>query len=70
MERSLSTNMGGGVPISIIDALLAICVDDECRQCASKKIILSVLSSAQMLRVGAGARRLQSHRGSITHWMI
>ena len=29
MRGSLSTNMGGGVPISIIDALVAICVAEE-----------------------------------------
>ena len=31
MKSSLCTNMGGGVPISIIDALVAICVDEEAR---------------------------------------
>ena len=29
MKGSLCANMGGGVPISIIDALVAICVDEE-----------------------------------------
>ena len=29
MRGSLCTNMGGGVPISIIDALVAICVAEE-----------------------------------------
>ena len=29
MNGSLCTNMGGGIPISIIDALVAICVDEE-----------------------------------------
>ena len=29
MKGSLCTNMGGGVPISIIDALVAICVAEE-----------------------------------------
>lgn len=29
MKGSLCTNMGGGVPISIIGALVAICVDEE-----------------------------------------
>ena len=29
MKGSLCTNMGGGVPISIIDALEAICVAEE-----------------------------------------
>ncbi len=29
MKDSLCTNMGGGVPISIIDALVAICVEEE-----------------------------------------
>ena len=29
MKGSLCTNMGGGVPISIINALVAICVAEE-----------------------------------------
>ena len=29
MKGSLCTNMGGGIPISIIDALVGICLDEE-----------------------------------------